>query len=98
MLTDRRPFWIVGLGIGLLLVVFFLVGPKKSADQKVAEWNASDQYPADIVTEVSPATQFHVAEAYHQEYFERNGQQPYCAAIIAPKVQKLLDRFGKLTV
>jgi hypothetical protein len=37
MLTDRRPFWFVGLGIGILLVVFFLTGPKKSADQRVAE-------------------------------------------------------------
>ena len=37
MLTDRRPFWFVGLGIGVLIAAFFLLGPKRSADQRVAE-------------------------------------------------------------
>lgn len=37
MLMDRRPFWWVGIGIGVLIAAFFLFGPKRSADQRVAE-------------------------------------------------------------
>ncbi|MEM1118727.1 MAG: peptide-methionine (S)-S-oxide reductase, partial [Bacteroidota bacterium] len=42
-----------------------------------------------IVTEIEPLDTFYPAEDYHQDYFERNPAQPYCAAIIAPKVAKL---------
>jgi len=39
-----------------------------------------------IVTEVTPFDTFYVAEDYHQEYFRRNGYQPYCQVVISPKV------------
>lgn len=42
-----------------------------------------------IVTEVTAASTFWPAEAYHQDYFRNNSQQPYCRAVIAPKLQKL---------
>jgi peptide-methionine (S)-S-oxide reductase len=35
-----------------------------------------------------PAATFYVAEDYHQEYFENNANQPYCRAVVAPKVAK----------
>lgn len=41
-----------------------------------------------IVTEVVPFESFYLAEDYHQEYFQRNGRQPYCQFVIAPKVAK----------
>jgi peptide-methionine (S)-S-oxide reductase len=41
-----------------------------------------------IVTEVTPFEVFYPAEAYHDEYFRRNPQQPYCRAVIAPKIAK----------
>jgi peptide-methionine (S)-S-oxide reductase len=37
---------------------------------------------------VSPAGPFYEAEDYHQEYFARNDSQPYCRAVVAPKVAK----------
>jgi peptide-methionine (S)-S-oxide reductase len=40
------------------------------------------------VTELAPLREFYPAEDYHQEYFERNGYQPYCQVVIAPKVAK----------
>ena len=40
-----------------------------------------------------PASQFYVAEEYHQEYFERNSTQPYCVYVVAPKVAKLRKEF-----
>lgn len=41
-----------------------------------------------IVTEVTPFEVFYPAEDYHQEYFRLNPSQPYCSAVIAPKVAK----------
>ena len=41
------------------------------------------------MTEVAPLSEFFPAEDYHQHYFERNSDQPYCQAVIAPKVAKL---------
>jgi peptide-methionine (S)-S-oxide reductase len=45
-----------------------------------------------VVTEVSPFTKFYVAEDYHQNYFNENGDAPYCRVVIAPK----LDKFKKV--
>ena len=52
------------------------------------------------MTEIAPASQFHVAENYHQEYFQRvGGGNPYCSFVIEPKVAKFrkqyLDRLKK---
>ena len=46
-----------------------------------------------IVTEISPFSQFYAAEDYHQNYFADNPRQPYCAAIIRPKVDKVRTVF-----
>ena len=45
------------------------------------------------MTEVVPASTFHVAEDYHQEYFARNPSQPYCMFVVAPKVIKFRKEF-----
>ena len=50
-------------------------------------------FDAPIVTEVTPATDFWMAERYHQEYFRNNPGQPYCMWVVAPKVQKFRKRF-----
>lgn len=42
-----------------------------------------------IVTELSPATTYYPAEAYHRDYYNRNTNQPYCRAVITPKIAKL---------
>jgi peptide-methionine (S)-S-oxide reductase len=62
---------------------------KRIADQAIAEVTASGAWRNKIVTEVAPLVQFFPAEDYHQRYFERNASQPYCQAVIAPKVAKL---------
>ena len=46
-----------------------------------------------IVTEVVPLDRFWPAEAYHHQYFRRNPYQPYCMAVVAPKVAKLRKHF-----
>ena len=69
------------------------------AEQVMAELEAEHVYDAPIVTELTPFTVFYPAEAYHQDYFARNPYQPYCAAVIAPKVAKFrrqyLERLAK---
>ena len=47
-----------------------------------------------IVTQIAPLGTFYKAEDYHQEYYRRNGGQPYCQAVIAPKVAKFRSRYA----
>ena len=61
---------------------------KETAEQVIRELGAARKWPGPIVTEVTPAGVFYVAEDYHQEYFRNNKGQPYCRAVIAPKVKK----------
>ena len=42
---------------------------------------------------VEPLAQFWPAERYHDDYFRRNPQNPYCAAVVAPKVAKARKHF-----
>jgi peptide-methionine (S)-S-oxide reductase len=69
---------------------------RETAEQVIAEMEAARVWDSPIVTEVSPLTQFYPAEDYHQDYFENNPSQPYCRAVVAPKVSKFrklyLDR------
>jgi peptide-methionine (S)-S-oxide reductase len=50
-----------------------------------------------IVTEIVPLGTFYAAEAYHQDYYRANRNQPYCRMVIDPKISKLQKDFaGKL--
>jgi peptide-methionine (S)-S-oxide reductase len=67
---------------------------KRTAESVVAALEEKKLFPAPIVTEIVPASQFHLAEDYHQEYFERVGRgNPYCSAVIEPKVAKFRKSF-----
>lgn len=66
---------------------------RDAALQSIAEWNARGVWNAPIVTEVMPAPVFYAAEDYHQDYFANNPRQPYCQAIVAPKVAKFRKAF-----
>ncbi|RDI95933.1 peptide-methionine (S)-S-oxide reductase [Meiothermus sp. QL-1] len=48
-----------------------------------------------IVTELVPFEVFYPAEAYHQGYFRRNPEQPYCRYVIAPKLAKFRRQFAQ---
>lgn len=64
------------------------------ARRTLAELDAQGIWDAPLVTAVEPLEVFYPAEAYHQEYFRRNPAQPYCAAVVAPKVAKFRQRFA----
>jgi peptide-methionine (S)-S-oxide reductase len=61
--------------------------------KKIAE-EAIRELPGTIVTEVTPASKFYVAEDYHQEYFANNASQPYCQFVVSPKLQKFRSKFA----
>jgi len=61
---------------------------KEIAEKMIQELNAAGIYDTPIVTEVLPFKAFYEAEDYHQEYFVKNPDQPYCRVVIAPKVEK----------
>ncbi len=66
---------------------------RETAEAVIRELEAQAIWDAPIVTELEPLTEFYPAEAYHQEYYRRNPRQPYCMAIIAPKVAKARKQF-----
>ncbi len=68
---------------------------RTAAELMIHELNASKVFSGPIVTEVQPASTFYRAEDYHQEYFANNPQQPYCAYVVAPKLQKFRHKFAK---
>jgi len=67
---------------------------KKTADEVIAELTRKKVFPKPIVTEVVPAISFYAAEEYHQDYFNRNPDQPYCQVVISPKVATFRSRFA----
>lgn len=69
---------------------------KATAERIIARLEGQGVWKDPIVTEVSPLKAFFRAEEYHDDYFERNPRQPYCRAIIAPKVAKFRKQFGSM--
>lgn len=66
---------------------------KRIAEATIRRLDSEGMYPSEIVTEVSPASAFWIAEDYHQNYFASNPNQGYCAFVIAPKVAKFRKRY-----
>ncbi len=74
-------------------IFYHSAAQKAQAEAAIVELDAADLWGAPIVTEVLPLDHFYPAEAYHQDYFLRNPNQPYCAAVVAPKVAKVRKHF-----
>ncbi|MFO1303720.1 MAG: peptide-methionine (S)-S-oxide reductase MsrA [Burkholderiales bacterium] len=70
-------------------------GQEAVAREVIARLAREDVFGKPIVTEVAGADPFYPAEDYHQDYFERNGGQPYCMFVVAPKVAKFRKSFAE---
>lgn len=66
---------------------------KATAEALIKELDAQKIWHQPIVTEVKEVSNFYVAEDYHQEYFANNPNQPYCQAVVAPKVAKFRKKY-----
>ncbi len=67
---------------------------KRMAEEVVRSLEAEKLWSSPIVTQIVPASEFYVAENYHQEYFERVGAaNPYCSYVIEPKVAKFRKKY-----
>ena len=69
---------------------------KKTVEELIKDLNAQKIWDRPIVTQVEKLDKFFMAEDYHQEYFARNPYQPYCMAVVAPKVSKFRKHFLEL--
>lgn len=76
----------------------YFTTPEQEAEARalIAELTRDDVYGRPIVTEVLPLQNYWPAEAYHQDFFERNPHQGYCMAVAAPKVAKFRKTFARL--
>jgi len=75
-------------------IFFHTPEQERAARDLIARLGAEKLFKAPIVTEVAPASQFHMAEDDHQEYFARVGAgNPYCSYVIEPKVAKFRKLF-----
>lgn len=71
-------------------VIFYHSPEQKAAAEKYkAELNKTNAYGKKVVTAIEAAKPFYVAENYHQNYFNKNGSEPYCRLVIQPKIEKL---------
>ncbi|HEX8401021.1 MAG TPA: peptide-methionine (S)-S-oxide reductase MsrA [Allosphingosinicella sp.] len=68
--------------------------PEQESAARAAMARAQADWGKPVVTTIEPMAQWYPAEAYHQEYFEREGSSnPYCMAVIAPKLRKFRKSF-----
>jgi len=66
---------------------------KKIAEEVIKDLEAQKIFDRPIVTTLEKMEAFYIAEDYHQEYFVNNRFQPYCMAIVAPKVSKFRKHY-----
>ncbi len=75
-------------------VIFYHTEQQKEREEYFKKkLDASGAFGNPIVTTIEPFTNFYVAENYHQDYYNRNGNQPYCYFVIRPKMEKFEKAF-----
>jgi len=79
------------------VIFFHTPTQERAAREMIRELTENRAFRWQIVTEVVPAGVFCPAEEYHQQYFLRNADRPYCATVVLPKYKKFCETFaGKL--
>lgn len=78
------------------IILYTTETQKKEAEMFIQELNGSSKEGKPIATEVAPLVKFYPAEAEHLDYYAKNKNQGYCQVIIAPKLQKVQEKFAEL--
>jgi peptide-methionine (S)-S-oxide reductase len=74
--------------------IFYTTDEQKAAAEAMIKTLTDEKvFDSPIVTEITPASKFYKAEAYHQNYFNDNPGQSYCAFVIQPKLNKFAKEF-----
>src|SRR3984893_12548795 len=74
-------------------IFYYTDEQKQRAEAMIKRLTDEKVFDRPIVTEVTPATEFYNAEDYHQNYFNNNPGNPYCSAVIQPKLYKFAKEF-----
>ena len=74
-------------------VIFYLNDKQKESAEKSKKEIAPQIWDDPVVTEISPLTNFYIAEDYHQNYYNENPEQSYCKYVINPKLEKFRKKF-----
>jgi len=69
---------------------------REKAEKFIQKITGDKVFSNPIITEITPLDVFYEAEAYHQEYYDRNKDAPYCQMVIDPKIQKLQQKYAHL--
>jgi peptide-methionine (S)-S-oxide reductase len=77
--------------------IFYHDDEQRATAETLVEELEGEAYDG-IVTEVAPLETFYEAEEYHQNYYEKNPNQPYCAVQIPPKLEKVREKFADRVV
>lgn len=75
------------------VIFYHTAAQKETAEGLKKKLDESGAYDTPVVTEIAPFTVFYKAEDYHQNYFNQNGDEPYCRFVVAPKVDKFRKVF-----
>ncbi len=77
-------------------IYFHTDNQKEIALSILNKLNTDKVFDNPIVTEIEAIKSFYPAEDYHQDYFSNNGDQPYCRAVISPKLEKFKKSFADI--
>ena len=78
------------------VILYLSADQARIAKESIRELETDGLWPDPIVTEVAPLKDFYPAEPEHHDYYRQNTLQPYCQAVISPKLAKARDRLGQL--
>ena len=73
--------------------IFYITEEQSTAAHTALE-EAQKHFSDPIVTTITTATEFYPAEEHHREYYFAHSNNPYCAIVISPKLEKLQKEFG----
>lgn len=69
---------------------------KQKAETALKQSEISGRWNGKYVTEITKLAAFYAAEQYHQGYYNANPTQPYCSAVVGPKIAKFKKHYGEL--
>ena len=75
--------------------IFFESEIQKSIAESIKD-KFSNYFDKEIVTEITPLNNHHIAEEYHHDYFNKNPNNQYCQFVVAPKISAIRQKHSEL--